>query len=418
MMSRDLDIRIDDNRPSVIFDFKTTIIVLGLIVIGLMSIYSSTATETSAVLFTKQLVSTGIGVVIMLITAFLPKQFIKTSSWFVYGLSLALLGTVLAFGKSVYGTKGWLVVGGLSIQPAELAKVGVIMAIALWLSRPKTDINNPKDFIICCLFLAAPLALIVRQPDIGSASVLGIIFLGILFWSGFSLLFIFTVVSLPISIIAALNGEMVFFITASVLVLTAAFIKSKIWAKILGMALIVAAGFAAPMVFDKLEPHQQSRIETFIDPASNPLGSGYNVIQSQTAVGSGGIWGKGYLEGTQTQLRYVPMQWTEFIFSVPAEEFGLIGGIVVILLQVLLIYRCFQLALQSTGPYYSIVSFAIGAMFFYHILINIGMAIGVMPVMGIPLPFMSYGGTNMILNLFLIGLLINVYRDKEKAKHI
>jgi len=415
MSTESLNLHLDDRSRGLIFDYKTLMITLSLVTIGLMSIYSSTATETSAQLFNKQLISTGIGLSIMLVVAFLPKKVIKLSSFIIYGLSVVLLAAVLIVGKAVYGTKGWLVVSGLSIQPAEMAKLGLIMIVASWLSKPKTDITNIKDFIIGSLLLLMPLGLIVMQPDIGSASVLGIIFLGILFWSGFNLLFIFMVVSIPIIIVASLNGEIVFAVVASLLSLISLFIRSRIWAKLTVIGIFVVAGFAAPIVYDNLEPHQKSRIDTFIDPSSNPLGSGYNVIQSQTAVGSGGVWGKGYLKGTQTQLRYVPMQWTDFIFSVPTEEFGLVGGVVVILLHVLLIYRCLRLAIQSTDPFYSIIAFSIGAMFFYHILINIGMAIGVMPVMGIPLPFMSYGGTNMILNLFLIGLLINIYRDKEKV---
>jgi rod shape determining protein RodA len=415
MLTKDLNVSIDQRERFIVFDFKTFSVALGLIIIGLLSIYSSTATETSATLFTKQLISTGIGFVIMLVVAFLPKNIIKYSTFAVYGIAVALLGAVLVVGKAVYGTKGWLVVGGLSIQPAEMAKLGVIMMIAYWLARPKTDINKVKDLLICGLIVAVPLGLIVLQPDIGSASVLGIIFLGILYWSGFSLLFIFMVVSMPILIIASINDQAIFVITASVLGFIALFIKSRIWAKIVVIGMFVVAGFSAPIVYDNLEPHQKNRIDSFIDPMSDPQGKGYNVIQSQTAVGSGGLWGKGYLEGTQTQLRYIPMQWTDFIYSVPTEEFGFVGGVIVILLHCLLVYRCLRLAIQSTGPFYSVIAFAIGAMLFYHILINIGMVIGVMPVMGIPLPFMSYGGTNMILNLFLLGLLINIYRDKEKA---
>jgi rod shape determining protein RodA len=218
---------------------------------------------------------------------------------------------------------------------------------------------------------------------------------------------------------ASLIGQAYQIITVSALSAVSFFFRKKLVIAIGAIAVFVAVGFIAPIIYDNLMDHQKSRIQTFLDPEANPRGTGYNVIQSLLAVGSGGLTGKGFLQGTQTQLRYIPMQWTDFIFSVPTEEFGFIGGVLVIGLLALLIHRCIRIASEVDDKYYSIVAMGAGTIFLYHTIINIGMAIGLMPVMGIPLPFLSYGGTSLIINLSLVGLLLRGYRlNKHKKRNI
>jgi rod shape determining protein RodA len=188
------------------------------------------------------------------------------------------------------------------------------------------------------------------------------------------------------------------------------FFRRKIYFSIIAIAVFFAVGFYGQHFYEVLEPHQKKRIDTFIKADADPRGAGYNVLQSILAVGSGGLTGKGYLQGTQTQLRYIPMQWTDFIFSVPNEEFGFIGGALAILLHVALILRAIKIAYDTDSKFYSVMCIGIATVLFYHITINIGMAIGIMPVMGIPLPFMSQGGTALIINMAMVGLLLNAQR--------
>ena len=193
---------------------------------------------------------------------------------------------------------------------------------------------------------------------------------------------------------------------------------TNIVATVIVAAIFVSAGVVAPLVYEGLAPHQKERIDTFLNPGSNPLGAGYNVMQSLMAVGSGGVSGKGFTQGTQTQLRYIPMQWTDFIYSVPSEEFGFVGGAIVIALHFGLIWRAIITASIVANKFYSIICIGAATIFFYHTTINIGMAIGIMPVMGIPLPFMSYGGTSLIMTMGLGGLILNAHRQHELKRSV
>jgi rod shape determining protein RodA len=184
------------------------------------------------------------------------------------------------------------------------------------------------------------------------------------------------------------------------------------------ISIFILIGYIGPLIYDNLLDHQKSRIETFLNPGSDPRGQGYNVIQSMMAVGSGGLSGKGFLQGTQTQLRYIPMQWTDFIFSVPTEEFGFPAGVGIIMAFVFFLIRAINIAKEADDKFYSIAIFGIASVFLYHIIINIGMVIGLVPVMGIPLPFLSYGGTSMIVNLAFVGFMLNAYRNHRRKRLI
>ena len=221
-----------------------------------------------------------------------------------------------------------------------------------------------------------------------------------------------------ILVILSLKDIVWFYVGLGIASIAILFFKSRQYAIALTIVLFISLGFIAPQIYDNLMPHQKNRISSFLDPDLDPQGAGYNVIQSKVAVGSGGVIGKGFLEGTQTQLRYIPMQWTDFIFSVPAEEFGFVGSSIIIIAYLVLMLRMLNIAYNSNDTFFSIVSIGILFIFIYHIIINIGMVIGIMPVMGIPLPFMSYGGTSMILNLMLIGFLLNTYRSQVKRRNV
>jgi rod shape determining protein RodA len=366
--------------------------------------------------FYKQIIAAGIGFGAILIITFLPERWITNNAYILYGLSIASLILVQFVGVEVHGTRGWIRFGGLSLQPAEIAKLGTLLAIARHLSLKGTDIRTIRDSAIIFVMVALPVYLIIRQPDFGSATVLVAMLLGILLWSGFDIFAIYFVVSIPVIMFLSLIGQIYQVVTVSVLSVCSFFFRKKLVITIGAIAVFVAIGFIAPIIYNNLMDHQKSRIQTFLNPEANPRGTGYNVIQSLLAVGSGGLTGKGFLQGTQTQLRYIPMQWTDFIFSVPTEEFGFIGGALVVGLLAALIHRSISIASEVDDKFYSIVAIGAGSIFLYHTIINIGMAIGLMPVMGIPLPFLSYGGTSLIMNLSLVGLLLRGYRQNKYKK--
>jgi rod shape determining protein RodA len=384
-----------------------------LIGIGLLSIFSATRGSNMESNFFRQLISTGIGLAIMFIIIYLPKNLLKYSSLFVYGACLISLVLVLLIGTEIYSTRGWIRLGTLSFQPAEFAKLGIIMALANFISSKGFDVGNIRDFGISFLTVLFPLGLVFLQPDHGTSSVLFAIFIGMLFWAGFNSFILFFILTLPVMVVMALKG-MVYFVIGVITASIISFLfRKNIFLTISAIVIFVIVGFMAPMFYNNLMEHQKARIETFLNPEADPRGTGYNVLQSVMAVGSGELTGKGFLQGTQTQLRYIPMQWTDFIFSVPTEEFGFIGGTTVILLYLLLILKSVKIAKETEDKFHSLMCFGIATVFIYHCMINIGMAIGLMPVMGIPLPFMSYGGTYMIINLIFVGILLNTHRQNK-----
>ncbi len=396
-----------------IFDLKLLFTVLALILIGLISIYSATYEVGNKTFFYRQLVYSFIGLAIMIIIVFLPEKFLKIYSIFTFILAIIFLIAVLIFGKTVSGTKGWLIIAGISFQPAEFAKIATLLTVASFLSRKGIDIHNIRDFFKVLLIFSLPLILILLQPDVGSATVFLVTFIGILFWMGFDLYILYFLLFIPIILIISLIGTWYFISAFIFFVITSIFFKRKLITTITLIIFILIVGFFSQNLF-KLMPHNtQDRIETFLYPNKDPLKKGYNVMQALLAVGSGGITGKGFLQGSQTQLRYIPEQRTDFIYCVTTEEFGFIGGALVIILYAYLIKRMLAIASETRSDFLNIISFSIAIIYFYHVTINLGMVLRLLPVMGIPLPLMSYGGTALIMNLAMIGLLLNAYRQKR-----
>jgi rod shape determining protein RodA len=412
-MAHENDIFVIKKQPGEFFDWPTFLMSILIMAMGLISIYSATYDAGMSHNFFKQLIYTGIGLGIMFVCMVLPERWLNEYALAFYIFVLLLLITVLVFGRTVYGTKGWFQIGGLSLQPSEFAKLAALNLIATHLSRKGTDIKTFRDFGFVIAIIFIPLALIAIEPDIGTATVLIALLVGILFWTGFDILLLFFISSMPIVILLSLISPVHFVTAVSVYSIVAALLRKKVLLTFATILIIIAVGYTSPLIVNNLMPHQRNRIETFLNPDKDPLGKGYNVIQSKLAVGSGGFTGKGFLQGTQTQLRYIPKQWTDFIFCVPSEEFGFIGGVLVIALLTGIILKSGKIAYETENKFFSLLSFGIATVFFYHTLINVGMVIGLMPVMGIPLPFMSYGGTALIVNCAFIGLLLNSYRTQK-----
>jgi len=395
------------------FDLSLFFATILLITSGLISIYSATYYTGLSEFFSKQLQYAGIGLVCMITVAYLPERWLYNLSYIGFFIGLLLLAAVLTpLGKEVYGSRSWIALGSFTFQPAELVKFGTIAAVARYLSQKGTDIGTIRDAGISLLFFIVPIGLIMAQPDFGSASVFIALAVGMSLWAGVDLYFLYIIVCAPGVAISAFLGTNIFYAAAAGASVISLFFRRGIIISLIGIGVLVGAGYSSGYVYSIMKPHQKARIQTFLNPDSDPKGRGYNVIQSILAVGSGGLVGKGFLQGTQTQLRYIPKQWTDFIFCVPTEEFGFLGGLAILFFMGTIIYRCVDTATTATSRYGSLLSFGVAVMFFYHVVVNVGMAIGFFPVMGIPLPFMSAGGTSLVINMVMIGAVLNVHRQK------
>lgn len=308
---------------------------------------------------------------IFLLTASISMKFWYKHSYLFYGFVIILLILVDAFGLSGKGAKRWLDLGFFNLQPSELMKIAVIMALARYYQYIKTDeIDHIKNLVIPISLIIIPFVLVIKQPDLGTA-------LFILF------------VAISILWLAGLNLKIFTFGTLSLLIL-------------------------APLSISFLKPYQKQRILTFFDPEKDPTGAGYHVIQSKIAIGSGGFFGSGYKEGSQSNLSFLPEPHTDFIFTAFAEQFGFFGSIILLALFLILIYRIDTISKISRSTFGRLICFGISFNFFVYIAINIGMVTGLLPVVGVPIPIMSYGGTAMLTSMFALGLVTSAKIDKDQ----
>lgn len=319
---------------------------------------------------TRHLVHLVTGFVVCLVVASVDYRTIRAYAPLIYLFTLVSLVLVLTpLGAVVNGSRGWLVVGGFQFQPSELMKVGLVMVLATLLGEPKDGETKPmtRDVLFCLLVLVTPLMLVVLQPDLGTALVLGAIFLGVLTLSG----------------------------------------APVMW--VMGMLACGAVVALCVWWFELLEPYQMQRVATLMSPAADPQGAGYNSAQALIAVGSGGFDGTGLFQGEQTHGRFVPEQHTDFIFTVAGEELGFVGAMAIIALMALILWRVLRIGLKCDLPYPRLICVGVATWFGFQSFINIGMCLGLMPVTGIPLPFVSYGGTALLANMFALGLVLGVH---------
>lgn len=405
-----IDYKIQDK-----FDFWLFGAIIALIGFGLVAIYSSTVNHpTASGNFQRQFLWVIASLIVFFIILYLPKQVVRIAALPSYLISLAFLFVVLFAGKTVYGAKSWLSFGPFGFQPSEFAKIGMILYLAFWLGNKKRDINNIKDLGFALMLGGIPVILILLEPDMGTAIVFVAIILSMIFWSGISLFSVFVVLSPGFVAFSSLFG-IAYFLIALVLVLILLFVfKRDLFLSATIFVINISAGFMFDFLFRILKPHQQKRIEAFLNPSADPLGSGYNAMQAKVAIGSGGLFGKGFLHGNQTQLRFIPEQWTDFIYCVIGEEFGFIGGVIVLVLFFIIFMRLMNILSQIKDGFYSLVVVGILTLLFVHFSINIGMNLGLTPVIGLPLPFLSYGGSSLLENMILIGLVLNIYKNRKQ----
>jgi len=383
---------------------------LGLMVIGTLLVYSATVGE-SGYYWQKQIMYFGAGILAILALQFIPTRLLQVLAYPFYILTLISLMYV-SFFKTGDVERWILLPGGLKLQPSEFAKVSVLLVLAHYLSSHTVSLRNFKSLIPVGLLFFIPFLLVLKQPDLSTALVFSVMVLTMLYWSGMRMWEIFILVSPVLSVLVTSNN----FLWAALF----AVLFGVMWLNRVNIGMLVttlvtnmAAGYCSILLWNKiLKEHQRDRILTFIDPMRDPQGSGYQIIQSKVATGSGGFWGKGFGEGSQTNLSFLPEEHTDFIFSVLGEQFGLAGCFVVILLYLILIIRILRSAKEIRNPFSNMLVAGIASIFTFHVFINIAMTLGMMPVTGLPLPFLSYGGSFVMTCMILIGLVINLRLKK------
>ncbi len=349
-------------------DFDWTMFFVLMIVCGLGVLQIFSATHDTAIWqgsWWKQVVYIGTGILLMWIATNIDYHALMTQAWLLYFASITLLVVVLVIGKRAFGSTRWIALpGGIHLQVSEFAKIAIILLVARFLTELRTDVLERRDLLKLAGVIVLPMALIAKEPDLGTA-----------------------LTYLPILAIGVFLAGMPW----------------KYW-----LAIGVVAAIVVPIGFVSLQGYQKARIVSFLDPERDPQGTGYQLIQSKIAVGAGGTWGKGVTKGSQTQLRFLPVPHTDFIFSAFAEEHGFIGVMLVLILYFVLLMQIVQNAQTAPDRAGMYICMGVGALLLFHILVNVGMVVGRMPVTGIPLPLMSYGGSSIWSTFLMLGLVNSV----------
>lgn len=354
--------------------FKTIdwvlILAVTLLIVGGITIIFSLTHGTDSRIYVNQIIYAVIGYVVALVLTFIDYRTWRSMSWWLYALTLVALGAVTLIGSKVFGATRWIDFGIFQFQPSELAKLVMIITTARYLVDQRTI--GMRQIIVIALLTALPVGLILAQPDLGSASVLVVV--------------------------------------AIVLLLTARIPKIAIGATIIALLLTMGIGYT------QLAPYQRQRIEVFLNPSIDPAGIGYNITQSKIAIGSGGVFGRGLGQGSQSQLQFLPVAHTDFIFAVTAEATGFVGSVVLLLLLATVIMRAYTIARVSQDSFGLYCALGVATLFVYQTFVNVGGNIGLVPVTGIPLPLVSSGGTTTIVMLSCIGLLQSIYLRHKKIR--
>jgi len=356
------------------FDWILLVSVLILTSLGAAAVYSVDLSIGSTLsFFPTQMIAWVLGIGLMIVAGYLHKTVYEYSAKYLYIAAFFALVAVLFFGVSIRGTTGWFRIAGFSFQPAEFAKLALVLFLGFWVSRQGRSFHRLGFVVYSAMVMAILAFCILLQPDLGSAMVLGGVWFGIIIFARTKKRYIFGIIAL------------------------------------------LAIMFSVAWMF-LFKPYQKDRLMTFIDPERDPLNSGYNVTQSIIAVGSGQLTGRGLGFGSQSQLHFLPEAQTDFIFAVISEELGFIGVSAVFILYGIIFARLIYLAANSSDDFAAYTYLGIFLVFFIHVSLNIGAAIGSMPLTGIPLPFLSYGGTSLIMNYFFIGIAISLSRSIAPKK--
>lgn len=358
-------------RALSIIDWRLFAAVAGLAALSVLIIYSTSGMHASLArrsLYLKQATWAAMGFVVIIPLCIFPYRATWRLAYLIYGVLLAALVLVAFMGRSGLGAQRWLSIGSFAFQPSEFMKLSLIILLARYFEDRKEQLHSPQIFILPILLTLVPMAFVLRQPDLGTAI-------------------------------------MLILISASILVMMGLKIRYFV---MLG----AAVSAVTPILWRYLHDYQKNRILVFLYPDMDPIGVGYHVAQSKIAVGSGGLFGKGWMAATQSQLNFLPANHTDFVFAGLAEQWGFIGSLGLLLVYAYVLSRGLRLAKDATDLFTMITSFGIVCMIAWQVVINIGMVTGIMPVVGIPLPLLSYGGSSMLMNLLAVGLLLNIHKHR------
>lgn len=425
-------------------DYALVIVVFLAVFIGILMIFSAGFDPIDKVnngLYRKQILWFIFGLLLMVGVTMINYQVLGDYSLHIYIALIVVLIVTTVFGKPVRNTRAWLHFGVIAIQPSEFMKLALVIVLAKYLEIRERDIGRLRELMIPALLTFIPMLIILKQPDFGTAIIFIPILLSMLFVGGADVSHLITIIL--IAVIAMVvpmvltyrewvgaegsNFILDFFKDTRLLLIVSGillfitlvtfvfhfFSIKKFLRKIYIPGIIISMGLMTSVIIQNLfKVYQKRRILVFLNPDLDPQGSGYNIIQSKIAIGSGGFFGKGFLKGSQSQLGFLPEKTSDFIFAVVAEEWGFLGAMVLIGLLGFIIFRGIQVAFESKDKFGALLASGITTIFFFHIIINIGMAAGIMPVTGLPLSFVSYGGSNLLMCMICVGLLINIRARK------
>ena len=414
------------DRKNFDFDVSTLLLFLVIALYGWMNVYSVSSEGGVTDLWApktahgKQLIWLGMALATIVLTAFLDYRLVINSSYFLYGISIFLLLLTLILGREVNGARSWLYIGNQSFQPSEFAKFATAMALAKYISSLQFSMKRIRNILTSILIIVFPALIVILQNDTGSALVFGSFFL-VLFREGVSPLvpaFLLIILSVCVMTLGLDNQWIVSGIIVGLGLLSfLLFFNKKTLVRssiihVVAITIFLGLSFSTKLLVDRLPKHQQDRIMVLFDPWVDPLNKGYNVIQSKIAIGSGGVAGKGFLEGNYTRYKFVPKQETDFIFCTVGEEWGWMGSTLTLVLFFLFLWRVQYISENSKTHFARIYGYGVFSVFLFHIIVNVGMTIGLVPVIGIPLPLFSYGGSAIIAFTALTAVLINLYSHR------
>ena len=401
-------------------DWVVIAIYLALVIMGWLNIYAAVYDEEMemgifnlALNSGKQLIWIATSVLIIIVIMTVDFRFYDSFAFIVYGIVLFMLILVLFAGTKVAGSTSWFAIGGFRVQPSEFAKFATALAVAKYMSKVGFKLTNFNDIFITACIIAIPPLLIIVQGDTGTALVFGA-FVIVLYREGLNpTIIVIGLLAIALFVLTLIFDQTNLIIGVAVLGVLVILIGKKKWQRIVtvaaGMLIVISVIWSVDyFVNEVLKPHQQNRIKALINPEQDPLGYGWNVTQSKIAIGSGGLLGKGYLQGTQTKFDFVPEQSTDFIFCTLGEEQGWIGTTIVIFLFVFLLVRLVFIAERQKEKFARVYGYSVAAIIFIHFMVNVGMTIGLFPVIGIPLPLFSYGGSSLWAFTILIFILLKI----------
>ncbi len=397
-------------------DWKLIAAALALSIIGVLLILSAQYYGPSAFqqhLYLRQIVWFCVALLVFAVVIHLPLRLFDVTAYLLYGIAVVLLALVLIVGSTRMGAARWFALGPINFAPSDFAKLALLFALARFFSYTKLPVESKRRLAFSASMTVIPVMLILKQPDLGTSLVLWVLLFALWFWSGLSPLYMLLILSPVLSLVAA-SHWLAWSLYFVVLLLFLFLFRPGFLFGVMAVLANLAFGMITPFIWGRLADYQKLRILTFLDPGRDPRGAGYQIIQSKIAIGSGGLLGKGFLEGSQSRLDFLPEPHTDFIFSVLGEEFGFWGSILVVGLFCYMFYRCIRIASHCRSKFSSFVVMGAMSIILFQFFINIGMTLGFMPVTGLPLPFVSYGGTSLVLFWTLIGIIVAAeYRWQE-----